>query len=449
VDQEAPGPVPLFLPVFAMESVAPSNRCADASLTLSDFQFDLPPELIAQVPAAQPDQARLLVLNRRAGALTHAHVDALPEHLQAGDLLVVNDTRVIPARIFGRAASGGGVELLLIRPCSDRQEPSFPLTLSHGVFTAAGRPKTMKIGKPAEHRVPPPYQGRGQGEVDSVQDEPHRSTSPSPSLVRRGIFEGGERELLWLCLGKPARRLRTGAEITFPGNVHATVAAVHGDGRCTIAFPDGSDVRGVLEKHGEIPLPPYIRRPDGPLPLDSVRYQTIFASVPGAIAAPTAGLHFTADLVAALAARGVALARLTLHVGPGTFLPVRSENVHLHVMEPEWCEIPAETAAAIQQVRRRGGRVIAVGTTTTRGLESAASDDRTVEPGKRWANCFIVPGHQFRVIDALFTNFHLPGSTLLLLASAFAGREAVLAAYAEAVRRRYRFYSYGDAMLIQ
>jgi S-adenosylmethionine:tRNA ribosyltransferase-isomerase len=204
-----------------------------------------------------------------------------------------------------------------------------------------------------------------------------------------------------------------------------------------------------MAEHGEMPLPPYIRRPDGPLPLDRDRYQTIFAAAPGAIAAPTAGLHFTDELVRALQARGIGTARLTLHVGPGTFLPVRVRDVRQHTMDPEWCEIAASTAAAIHAAKAAGRRVVAVGTTTTRALESAAGADGRVEAGVRWADCFIVPGHRFRVVDALFTNFHLPGSTLLLLVSAFAGHAAILDAYSEAIDRRYRFYSYGDAMLIQ
>jgi S-adenosylmethionine:tRNA ribosyltransferase-isomerase len=363
-----------------MESVAASTRCADASVTLSDFHFDLPPELIAQVPAERRDQARLLVLDRQSHELTHTHVHALAEQLRAGDLLVLNDTKVIPARLFGRTPTGGGVEVLLIRPMG---------------------------------------------------------------------YAEGLAEAAWLCLGRPAKRLRVGTQITFPENVRATLTAVHGNGQYGIAFEDPATVQALIERHGEIPLPPYIRRPDGPLPLDRTRYQTVFARVPGAIAAPTAGLHFTDKLLAALPGNGVEVARLTLHVGPGTFLPVRSENLSEHVMTAEWCDIPDSTAARIRRVKRAGGRVIAVGTTTTRALESAASEHDVVVSGSRWAERFIVPGHQFRVVDGLFTNFHLPGSTLLLLVSAFAGRECILATYAEAIRRGYRFYSYGDAMLIQ
>lgn len=360
-----------------MEIAAPSTPSADASPTLSAYQFALPPELIAQVPAERRDAARLLLLDRRTGALTHSQVNVLPRHLRPGDLLVVNDTRVIPARLFGRIRSGGTVELLLVRP----------------------------VEGPAE---------------------PHA----------------------WLCLGRPARRLRSGTELMLPADRRARVLAVLGNGRYAIAFDDTTALPDFLEQHGELPLPPYIRRPDGPLPLDRTRYQTIFAAHPGAIAAPTAGLHFTDALLGTLRDRGIEIASLTLHVGPGTFLPVRAIDFRRHTMEPERCDIPASTAAAIRRVKAGGGRIVAVGTTTTRALESAATAGG-VQAGPQWADRFITPGYRFRVIDALFTNFHLPGSTLLLLVAALAGSQCILTTYAEAIRQRYRFYSYGDAMLIQ
>ena len=366
-----------------MEIVAASTPRAAAPLNLSDFEFPLPPELIAQVPAERRDAARLLGLDRRSGTLTHTHVGHLPDLLKPGDLLIANDTRVIPARLFGRTATGGAVELLLIR-----------------------------------------------------RADPDLATTPDAGRT-------------WLCLGKPAKRLRAATPLTFAGGACATVTAAHGGGYYRVRFDASTDVAALLGEHGEIPLPPYIRRPDGPLPLDRDRYQTIFAAVPGAIAAPTAGLHFTAPLVHALRARGVAVARLTLHVGPGTFLPVRADDMREHTMAPEWCDIPTQTVTAIREAKAAGHRVIAIGTTTTRALESAADTDGGVAAGARWAERFIVPGYRFRVVDALFTNFHLPGSTLLLLVSAFAGRDRTLAAYAEAIRLRYRFYSYGDAMLIQ
>jgi S-adenosylmethionine:tRNA ribosyltransferase-isomerase len=419
-----------------MEMVAASILGAAAPLALSEFEFPLPPELIAQVPAERRDAARLLGLDRRSGELAHTQVSALPELLRPGDLLVVNDTRVIPARIFGRGASGGAIELLLIRPTADA---TVPLLAKGGSINGVGPavPAEATLSRrlhmaDAAGTAGPTCAGIDSGESNGGED-------------RHSPEEGGE---TWLCLGKPAKRLRVGTTLTLAGGVRATVAAAHDAGRYSVRFENAAAVRALLEHHGEIPLPPYIRRPDGPLPLDRDRYQTIFAAAPGAVAAPTAGLHFTDALVQALEVRGIRMARLTLHVGPGTFLPVRVRDIRAHVMDPEWCEIPPSTAAAIHDAKAAGRRVVAVGTTTTRALESAATAGG-VAAGARWADCFIVPGHRFRVVDALFTNFHLPGSTLLLLVSAFAGHERIADAYAEAIRRRYRFYSYGDAMLIQ
>ncbi|MBX3028090.1 tRNA preQ1(34) S-adenosylmethionine ribosyltransferase-isomerase QueA [bacterium] len=333
------------------------------------FDFELPPELIAQVPAARRDGARLLVLGRRAGGLDHRAVSDLPGLLRPGDLLVFNDARVRPARLFGRIDSGGAVELLVVRARA-----------------------------------------------------------------------GG----VWECLGRPSRRLRPGMAVALPDGSRATVRERLAPGRYALAFSAG-DVEGLLERHGELPLPPYIRRPDGPLPSDAERYQTVFARRPGAVAAPTAGLHFTPALLAALAGRGIDRAFVTLDVGPATFLPLRQAADGL---DGEWAEVPAATVDAIARTRAAGGRIVAVGTTTTRALESAARRPGGLQPGGFWADAFIRPGFRFAVADALLTNFHLPRSTLLMLVAAFAGQAPVLAAYAEAVRARYRFYSYGDAMLI-
>jgi S-adenosylmethionine:tRNA ribosyltransferase-isomerase len=357
-----------------MDAAAASTGRLEAPLPLTDYQFALPPELIAQEPAPQRDQARLLVLDRASKGLVHSRVDRLPTHLRPGDVLVVNDTRVVPARLRGRTPSGGAVELLVLRAAS--------------AHTA-------------------------------------------------------------LCLGRPARRLRVGATVIFAGDASARVVGSPGDGHCTVLFDGSVGLDDLLAESGEVPLPPYIRRPHGPNDNDRSRYQSVFARVPGAVAAPTAGLHFTGNLLTALQESGVEIATLTLHVGPGTFLPVRGDDFRQHDMEPEWYEIPAATAEKIRRARAEGRRVVAVGTTTTRALESAADDDGLIAAGHGWARLFITPGYRFRAVDCLFTNFHLPASTLLVLVSAFAGRDAVLAAYAEAVARRYRFYSYGDAMLIQ
>ena len=347
-----------------------SEPTAVVPLPPAAFDFDLPPELIAQAPAERRDGARLLTLARRGGEVGHQAITDLPGLLRAGDLLVFNDTRVRPARLFGRIESGGAVELLLVRP------------------------------RPA-----------------------------------------GD----WECLGRPAKRLRPGARIALPDGAEATVRERLAPGRYAVEFA-GAAIEQLLDRHGELPLPPYIRRPDGPLPIDAERYQTVFARRPGAVAAPTAGLHFSPALLEALAARGVGHAFITLDVGPATFLPLREDGVV--ELEGEWAEIPAATVEAMRRTRAAGGRVVAVGTTTTRALESAAWRPDGGAGEGFWADAFIRPGHRFAAIDALVTNFHLPRSTLLMLVAAFAGREAVLAAYEEAVRERYRFYSYGDAMLI-
>jgi S-adenosylmethionine:tRNA ribosyltransferase-isomerase len=248
---------------------------------------------------------------------------------------------------------------------------------------------------------------------------------------------------LWSCLGRPAKRLRPGSALVLPGGAPATVVERLAEGRYAVQVGAAVDLPALLAHHGEIPLPPYIKRPDGPLALDRERYQTVFAAHDGAVAAPTAGLHFTPALLKALDAAGVQRAALTLVVGAGTFLPVRAEDARDHHMEAEWAELPAATVEAIEGTKATGGRVIAVGTTTARALESWAR-----APGGFWADAFILPGFRFRVVDALLTNFHLPRSTLLMLVSAFAGRERILETYTVAVRERYRFYSYGDAMLI-
>jgi S-adenosylmethionine:tRNA ribosyltransferase-isomerase len=345
----------------------------------SSFDFELPPELIAQRPAPQRTSARLLLLDRRRGDLVHATVGDLPALLEPGDLLVVNETRVFPARLLGhRVPSGGAVECLLI------------------------------------------------GRVESDR---------------------------WEALMHPGQKLKPGAQVAFPRAgappLHAEVLERRFHGRRLIRLwtEDAADVDRVVDEIGHVPLPPYIHRPDEPA--DRERYQTVFARARGSVAAPTAGLHFTDSLLGELQRRGVERSCLTLHVGYGTFKPVRTARVEDHVVDPEYYEIDRDAALAIESARAGGRRIVAVGTTTTRALESAVSD-RTgrVEPAAGWTSLFIHPGFQFRVVGGLFTNFHLPQSSLLMLASAFGGRERVLHAYREAVSLGYRFYSYGDAMLI-
>ncbi len=343
-------------------------------MRISDFDYDLPQDLIAQQPLPERDASRLLVLDRASGRITHRGFRDLPSLLDPGDLLVVNRSRVFPARLLGRRAGGGAAEVLLVRRKPD------------GIWDALVRPG---------RRLRP-------GATVQVADD----------LTVR--LEGAEP-------GSPLRRVRLLAK-------------------------DG-DPEEALSRRGHVPLPPYIRRPDQPA--DRERYQTVYAREPGSVAAPTAGLHFTPALLEALAARGVERAEVVLHVGPGTFRPVEVEQVEEHRVDPEPCAIPAETAEALARARARGARVVAVGTTVTRTLESAALVAGGVRAGSTETALVIVPGHRFQVVDALVTNFHLPRSSLLLLVAAFAGRDRILAAYAEAVRERYRFYSYGDAMLIR
>jgi S-adenosylmethionine:tRNA ribosyltransferase-isomerase len=341
---------------------------------LAPFTFELPADRIAQWPAEPRDAARLLVLDRRTGDLRDAQVRDLDGLLGAGDCLVVNDTRVVPARLLGRiAGTERGAEVLLLHP-------------------------------------------EGDG---------------------------------WAALVRPARRCPVGTVLLLAdGTVRAEVAAREGEGRARLRLDWPGPVETLLEAHGLPPLPPYIRRYRKPGGEDWGRYQTVYAAHPGAVAAPTAGLHFTPELLARLAARGVELHRITLHVGPGTFRPVHAHRLADHRVEAERFEVSPATAAALTRARREGRRVVAVGTTTVRALESVARADGVVEAGAGWTALTIVPGYRFRAVDALLTNFHLPRSSLLLLTCAFGGRARVLAAYAHAVEAGYRFYSFGDAMLI-
>jgi S-adenosylmethionine:tRNA ribosyltransferase-isomerase len=335
-------------------------------MRLEDFDYPLPAELIAQRPAEPRDSSRLLVVHRADGRLEHRVFREIGAYLRPGDVLVVNDTRVIPARLRGRRpGTGGAVELLLLRP-------------------AGG---------------------------------------------------GG-----WEALVRPGRRLKPGAVVHVGPGVPVEIADWLPGGRRLVRLADGGDLRALMAAAGEMPLPPYIRRPLD----DPAHYQTVFAREDGAVAAPTAGLHFTPGLLDGLRAQGVVVVALTLHVGLGTFQPVVVEDIARHRMDPEHYAIGEDAAAAINA---RRGRLFAVGTTTVRALETAAADG-TVRPGAGWTGLFITPGYRFRVVEALVTNFHLPRTTLLMLVCAFAGRELTLSAYREAVRERYRFYSFGDAMLI-
>ena len=336
----------------------------------SDFYFDLPPELIAQTPLERRDASRLLALDKATGATRHLHFYDLPSLLHPGDCLVLNESRVLPARLIGKRTGGGACEVLL--------------------------------------------------------------------LIDRG-------DKVWECLVRPGKKLRPGAKVTFgDGELSAQVVGEEAGGNRLVRFDYDGIFLETLERLGKMPLPPYIKAELE----DSERYQTVYSKVVGSAAAPTAGLHFTPELLGQVQTMGVRVCYVTLHVGLGTFRPVKAENLDEHEMHSEYCVIPQETADMVNETKRRGGRVICVGTTSCRTIESWSDEDGTLKASAGWTNIFIYPGYRFKVLDGLITNFHLPESTLVMLVSALAGREYVLAAYGEAVRERYRFFSFGDAMFI-
>lgn len=343
-------------------------------MQILEFEFELPEQLIAQEPLLQRDASRMLVLDRKKHAWNDSHFARLPEHIRANDVLVINNTRVFPARLIGqRCPSGGRVEVLLIREL----EP-----------------------------------------------------------------------FLWEALVRPARRLRQGARVVFAGRLRAEIIADCGEYKRRIRFECDEPWETILDEVGQAPLPPYIRRPRGTSLKDRERYQTLFARENGAIAAPTAGLHFTPQIIEQAKTRGARIVEITLHVGYGTFEPVRVDEIDQHRVASEHFEISEQAALTINRARDSGGRIIAIGTTTCRALEASVNSQGAVEPVKKSAELTIIPGYKFRIIDALLTNFHLPRSSLLLLVCAFAGRDFVLDAYSHAVESRYRFYSYGDCMLV-
>ncbi len=336
----------------------------------ADFFYHLPEELIAQTPLQQRDSSRLMVLDRKTGQVTHKHFYDIIDYLQPGDCLVMNDSRVLPARLLGHRPSGGAVELLLLRDLGDKK---------------------------------------------------------------------------WECLAKPGRKCQVGQELVFgDGTLTATVVAVQDDGNRVVEFHFEGIFLEVLEKLGKMPLPPYIKAELQ----DQERYQTVYSREVGSAAAPTAGLHFTKELLEKIQANGIATAFVTLHVGLGTFRPVKAEEITDHHMHAELCMISQKTADILNDTKAHGGRIICVGTTSCRTLESLVNDDGSFEAKSKWTEIFIYPGYTFKAMQGLITNFHLPESTLVMLVSAFAGRDHVLAAYEEAVKERYRFFSFGDAMMI-
>ena len=335
-----------------------------------DFWYDLPEELIAQTPLEKRDTSRLMCLDRKTGDVTHKHFYDIIDSLNPGDCLVMNDSRVLPARLLGHRPTGGAVEVLLLRDLGSK---------------------------------------------------------------------------CWECLCKPGRKMQVGHEVIFGnGELTATVKAVQEDGNRVVEFHYEGIFLEVLERLGKMPLPPYIKAELA----DQERYQTVYSREVGSAAAPTAGLHWTNELLDKARAKGVKTAFVTLHVGLGTFRPVKAENILEHHMHAELCMMSAETAAVLNETKASGGRVICVGTTSCRTLESLVNEDGTFEAKSKWTEIFIYPGYTFKAMDGLITNFHLPESTLVMLVSAFAGRENVLNAYAEAVKEKYRFFSFGDAMCI-
>ena len=335
-----------------------------------DFYYELPEELIAQTPLEKRDSSRLMVLDRKTGEVTHKHFYDILDYLKPGDCLVMNDSRVLPARLLGHRPSGGAVEVLLLRDLGDK---------------------------------------------------------------------------CWECLCKPGRKMQPGNEVIFgDGELTATVKAVQDDGNRVVEFHYEGIFLEVLERLGKMPLPPYIKAELA----DRERYQTVYSREVGSAAAPTAGLHFTRELLEKIREKGVKTAFVTLHVGLGTFRPVKAENILEHHMHAELCMMSEETAAVLNETKASGGRVICVGTTSCRTLESLAKEDGSFAASSKWTEIFIYPGYTFKAMDGLITNFHLPESTLVMLVSAFAGREPVLNAYEQAVAERYRFFSFGDAMCI-
>ena len=336
----------------------------------SDFYYDLPEELIAQTPLEKRDTSRLLVLDRESGGIAHKHFYDILDYLNPGDCLVMNDSRVLPARLLGHRPTGGAVEVLLLRDLGNKK---------------------------------------------------------------------------WECLVKPGRKMQVGNEVIFGnGELTATVVEVQETGNRVVEFHYEGIFLEVLERLGKMPLPPYIKAELQ----DQERYQTVYSREVGSAAAPTAGLHWTKELLDKAREKGVKTAFVTLHVGLGTFRPVKVEDVTNHHMHSELCMISQETAAILNQTKAEGGRIICVGTTSCRTLESLVNEDGSFEPKSKWTEIFIYPGYQFKAMQGLITNFHLPESTLVMLVSAFSSREKILNAYAEAVKERYRFFSFGDAMCI-
>ena len=368
------------------------KKSIDFEYSIDAYQYDLLPERIAQQPTENRDDSRLLVLNRRHQTTEDRLFADIIHHLRPADLLVVNDTRVFPARILGRKESGGRVELFLLE-----------------------------------------YPSR------------HGNHKPLTSQKRMNAFAS---QFTLPALIKSSKRPRPGTRLLFGNDLDGRVEELFPDGKARVTLFFQGNIDDILAACGQVPLPPYIRRPEIGSPMDRQRYQTIYASKTGAVAAPTAGLHFSESLLATIQAMGVKIAAVTLHVGYGTFAPVRVADIRHHAIHEEYVIIPRETAHLVNETRKKGGRIWAVGTTTVRTLEFGTDENGWLHEKEGWCNLYIYPGYRFRSINNLITNFHLPGSSLLFLVAALAGREFTLASYQHAIDRHYRFYSYGDAMAI-
>jgi len=368
--------------------------------TLSAYNYPLPPENIAQHPADRREDSRLFVLHRETDAREHRTFTNIVDLLQPGDLLVINDTKVFPARLLGQKDTGGKAEVFLL---------SYPLL------------------------------------IEDTEDKP---ATPGSRGIRPSLAVSAT--AVATALIKSSKRPRQGSTITINNDLSCTILEQLGEGRVRIAlhYDRHKGLTEILKDHGQIPLPPYIARTNGSTAEDSNRYQTVYANQPGAVAAPTAGLHFSETLLEKIRGKGVSIARITLHVGYGTFAPVRTEAILDHTIHQEYVHISKENAEKINTVRQEGGKIWAVGTTTVRALEFAGNQEGKVQPTDGWCDLYIVPGYRFKVIDNLITNFHLPQSSLLFLVSALCGRERLLDCYREAITLGYRFYSYGDAMAI-
>ncbi len=372
--------------------------------TLTAYDYPLPPENIAQHPADKREDSRLFVLHRQVDKREHRTFTDIVDLLQPGDLLVINDTKVFPARLLGQKDTGGKAEVFLL---------SYPLLLEDTEKSAVTAPAI-----PGSRDIRP-------------------SLTASATAVATALI-------------KSSKRPRPGSTITINDDLSCTILEQLGEGRVSIAlhYDRQKELTEILKDHGQIPLPPYIARTNGSTAEDSNRYQTVYADQPGAVAAPTAGLHFSETLLEKIREKGVSIARITLHVGYGTFAPVRTEAIRDHTIHQEYVHISKENAEEINRARQGGGKIWAVGTTTVRALEFAGNQEGQVQPTDGWCDLYIVPGYRFKVIDNLITNFHLPQSSLLFLVSALCGRERLLDCYREAIAQGYRFYSYGDAMAI-